>query len=212
MFCPGCGQQPASDRIRYCTHCGFALKQLTDFLSNEAPPTTTRQFDITLGAGLMLVGTLKMALFALTTGDTIWGEAWAVGLLLLGLFYGVLQLFFLLSPRQRGLSLGATLMFLSSLAVLPVTAVFHGLGAILVGVVAIPLILFWSRLAQAFYKLFFEKKEPAVESHRLPTQPPAILEPVKSVTQAEVETQRMKPVGVASALSITENTTGLLEK
>jgi hypothetical protein len=201
MFCPGCGQQPASDRIRYCTHCGFALKQLTDFLSNEAPPTTTRQFDITLGAGLMLVGTLKMALFALTTGDTIWGEA-----------YGVLQLFFLLSPRQRGLSLGATLMFLSSLAVLPVTAVFHGLGAILVGVVAIPLILFWSRLAQAFYKLFFEKKEPAVESHRLPTQPPAILEPVKSVTQAEVETQRMKPVGVASALSITENTTGLLEK
>jgi hypothetical protein len=36
------------------------VKHLTDFLSNEAPPSTTRQFDITLGAGLMLAGAIKV--------------------------------------------------------------------------------------------------------------------------------------------------------
>lgn len=74
------------------------------------------------------------------------------------------------------------------------------------------MILSWTRLVRAFFKLFFEKKESVVESRRLPAQPQAALEPVKSVAQVEMETQRVKPMAVAPPRSVTENTTGLLEK
>jgi hypothetical protein len=210
MFCPGCGQQPASDRIRYCTSCGFALNKLTDFLSDEVP-TNTRQFDITLGAGLMLVGTIKAILLTLAIGGPHWDGA-TTGLFLLAAFYGVLQMFFQLSPRQKGLSLGATLLFLTSLVALPASYLGDGFGALLVGVVALPLILFWSRLAQAFTKLFFEKKEAGDHTRSLPARSVAVLQPSPNHIQAEVETQRMKSAAIAQPASVTESTTGLLEK
>ena len=210
MFCPGCGQQPASERIRYCTHCGFALNKLTEFLTNEAP-TAVRQFDITLGAGLMLIGTIKSVLLALAIG-TPRQEALTIGVFALGLFLGMLQLFFQLSPRQKGLSLGATLMFLATLAGLAATWLFGIFGALAIVAAGIPIIFSWSRLVRAFFKLFFDKKAPVGEHQPLPVQPGAALEAANSAQQVEVETQRIQPMNVAQPRSVTENTTGLLDQ
>ncbi len=204
MFCPGCGQQPTSDGIRHCTHCGFALNKLTDFLSDEAP-AKARQFDISLGAGLMLLGTIKALLIMFALGRPL-PDALPLAEFALGLIFGLLQLFFHLSPRQKGLSLGATLMFLSALAALAALSLFGAIGALAIAAVAIPLILTWHRLVRIFNRLFFEKKD------RLPAQAQAALEPAQSLPQVEIDTQKVKPTAVAQPRSVTENTTGLLEK
>jgi len=39
MFCPRCGNQPASDRMRFCASCGFRLDGVIELLANEGAPT-----------------------------------------------------------------------------------------------------------------------------------------------------------------------------
>lgn len=39
MFCPRCGNQPASDRMRFCASCGFRLDGVIELLANEGVPT-----------------------------------------------------------------------------------------------------------------------------------------------------------------------------
>jgi len=38
MFCPRCGNQPASDRMRFCPSCGFRLDGVTDLLARDGVP------------------------------------------------------------------------------------------------------------------------------------------------------------------------------
>lgn len=35
MFCPKCGQQQVSDEIRFCSRCGFTLKDVAEALKNN---------------------------------------------------------------------------------------------------------------------------------------------------------------------------------
>lgn len=35
MFCPRCGNQPASDRVRFCPSCGFRLDGVADLLARD---------------------------------------------------------------------------------------------------------------------------------------------------------------------------------
>ncbi len=39
MYCPRCGNQPASDRVRFCPSCGFRLDGVVDLLMREGVPT-----------------------------------------------------------------------------------------------------------------------------------------------------------------------------
>src|SRR5882672_4516798 len=38
MFCPRCGNQPASDRVRFCPSCGFRLDGVADLIVRDGAP------------------------------------------------------------------------------------------------------------------------------------------------------------------------------
>lgn len=39
MFCPRCGNQPASDRVRFCPSCGFRLDGVVDLIARDGAPS-----------------------------------------------------------------------------------------------------------------------------------------------------------------------------
>lgn len=207
MHCPQCGQQPATDQIRFCTHCGFALGALKEFIISGMQDNPVRQRDIWLGAGLILVGMIK-AFFLVTWAFMPW-----MGVsLTAGAFFGLLQLFFQLSPRQKGLSLGATLMFLSSIAALLAGSVIGGAGPILVMTFAIPIILFWQKLSAGFLKLFFDKSDVA-RQRTLSKQQPAAALPTASTSKAvDLDTNRVNQEAVPEPVSVIESTTKTLRE
>jgi hypothetical protein len=124
MFCPQCGAGISSDRVRFCTHCRFPVGSMKEFIKTEVEKNDAeeekkfyplRQRDITLGGMLMLLGAIKAFLISTSMKSSISGEGFGIYLFLLGLLFGALLLFSQLSPRQRGLTIGATLMFIGSL-------------------------------------------------------------------------------------------------
>lgn len=199
MFCPSCGQLPSNEQTRYCTHCGAALDTIRELLTTGSRPGTVRQRDITLGAGLMFISALK-GLF-LTSGFNL---NWQGYVILTAAFFGLLQLFFQLSPRQKGLSLGATLMFLASLAAMSAGAVMEIFGVLLVMMIAVPMILLWQKLAASFMKTFFDKTDYAVSRPMPPAKPAAALPPEQS---AVVDTSRVWSQAQPQAASVIEGTT-----
>jgi zinc-ribbon domain len=38
MYCPRCGNQPASERVRFCPSCGFRLDGVADLLARDGVP------------------------------------------------------------------------------------------------------------------------------------------------------------------------------
>ncbi|MBS1786142.1 MAG: hypothetical protein JST85_00365 [Acidobacteria bacterium] len=203
MHCPQCGQQPPTEQTRFCTHCGFALGGLKEFMTTGLLPGSPRQRDITLGGGLMLVGALKG--FFLAAG--IMGWPWEILILALGVFYGLLQLFFQLSPRQKGLSLGATLMFLGSVVAFLAGMHTEGFGAIPVALVTITMILFWKRLSAGFLKIFFDKTDAAPPRMSPQPKPVAALPPEQTPA---VDTNRVRQDVSPEPGSIIEGTTKTL--
>lgn len=205
MHCPQCGQQPPAEQTRFCTHCGFALGGLKDFMTTGLQPGSARQRDITLGAGLMLVGIIKASLLGLPFGGPT--DHIAISAFGASAFFGLLQLFFQLSPRQKGLSLGATLMFLAGLAAFLAAIPTEGFGAIAIAVVAIPMILFWQKLAAGFRKTFFDKTD--ITTPRVMPQPKfaVALPPEQSPA---VDTNRVRQQSSPEPASVIENTTKTL--
>src|SRR5262245_9907304 len=41
MYCPRCGNQPASDRMRFCPSCGFRLDGVADLLARDGVPANS---------------------------------------------------------------------------------------------------------------------------------------------------------------------------
>jgi hypothetical protein len=39
MYCPKCGNQPSSDRVRFCPSCGFRMDGVVELLVREGTPT-----------------------------------------------------------------------------------------------------------------------------------------------------------------------------
>src|SRR5262249_4631728 len=167
MFCPQCGAEIASDRVRFCTHCRFPVGSMKEFIAAETSKNDAeeekkfyplRQRDINLGAGLMLIGALKAVLASMASHGSTDHEI-AVFLFVLGLVFSVAILFSQLSPRQRGLTLGAAIIFAGSLlgivaglAFGAAPGMFFGIGASLV------VSLLWTRLASTFTRIFFDKE------------------------------------------------------
>jgi hypothetical protein len=139
--------------------------------------------------------------------------------LALGMFFGAALMLSQLSPRQRGLTLGATMIFLGSL--IGVVAGLAGGGPpalfIIVGI-SLLISLFWMRLSGAFTRLFYDK-EPAHESpNHAPLQPmfkaantaqPPIPQ-TQSFAVLEINPQEMKTKEPVQPFSVTEDSTSLL--
>jgi len=204
MYCPQCGGQPPTEQTRFCTHCGFALGGVKDLMNTGLLPGSPRQRDITLGAGLMLVGVIK-SLFGAEFFNLPSGPSSVV---LSAVFFALLQLFFQLSPRQKGLSLGATLMFISSLVTLLIGSVTGGFGGLGVMAVSLLIILFWQRLSVEFRKLFFDKTDFQTPRVMPQAQPVAALPPEQSPA---VDTNRVRQQASPEPVSIIEGTTKTLD-
>ncbi len=75
MFCPRCGQQPATTAIRFCASCGLRLEGVTHLLMNDghlpnqlaATPTepTLKQRERRRGAKLLFASFISLPFFAL---------------------------------------------------------------------------------------------------------------------------------------------------
>ena len=134
MYCPKCGQQ-ASDKVSFCTGCGFRLITVKQLVTDDGLPESgqekpsenpllLRRKDLNLGALLMYAGALLSLFVAIFYGGArdgsiadvfsgisavIWGffaNAVVFALLLFG---------FRFSSRQKDMSFGATLMFICSI-------------------------------------------------------------------------------------------------
>jgi hypothetical protein len=177
-----------------------------------------RQRDINLGAGLMLIGALKAILASMAT-HSFKDTDIAVLLFVLGLLFSAVILFSQLSPRQRGLTLGATIIFAGALlgivAGLAIGATPGLLFSISASLVAS---LLWMRLARMFMRIFFDKEvapEKKVPSHSQPALNPAAasapaMSPAQNRPNVEPTTNPMKEPEMVMPFSVTEGTTETL--
>jgi hypothetical protein len=79
MYCPKCSQQQVSEETRFCSRCGFQLDRVKTLLAegqnilaasegcSRPGLTPARKRDILLGATIMLVGSISIALLMIST-------------------------------------------------------------------------------------------------------------------------------------------------
>jgi hypothetical protein len=228
MFCPQCSNEILSERARFCTRCSFPLTNVKEFVETEIAKSKAeeekknyplRQKDISLGAGLMILGLIIsiLILFGVPGPDR------EILPLAFGLFFSATLMYSQSSPRHRGLTLGATMIFLGFLigtAVGLASGVAPGYSALTFVGIFLLISLFWARLLGVFSRLFFDK-EPVRESpNRAPLQPvfkaantaQPLLTQLQSSAVVEMNPQEMKTREPAQPLSITEDSTSLLNK
>src|SRR5262245_23360460 len=120
MFCPLCSNEILSERARFCTRCSFPLAPVKELVETEVAKSKAeeekkkyplRQQDISLGAGLMILGLL----ISILTLFVIPGPDREILPLAFGLFFSATLMYSQSSPRYRGLTLGATMIFLGCL-------------------------------------------------------------------------------------------------
>src|SRR5262245_26620643 len=79
MYCPRCGQQQATDSMRFCSRCGFAMEGTMHLLANngmlpqyQAPPgektISPRRKGVRQGVLLVLIGVLLVPIFGVMSG------------------------------------------------------------------------------------------------------------------------------------------------
>ena len=79
MFCPRCGQQQATDSMRFCSRCGFAMEGTMHVLAHGGmlpvyqPPAgektiSARRKGVKQGVLLMLIGALLVPVFGVMSG------------------------------------------------------------------------------------------------------------------------------------------------
>src|SRR5205823_12189455 len=79
MFCPRCGQQQATDSMRYCSRCGFAMEGTMHVLAHggmlpvyQGPAgektISARRRGVKQGALLMLIGVLLVPILGIMSG------------------------------------------------------------------------------------------------------------------------------------------------
>src|SRR5437764_13921441 len=79
MFCPRCGQQQATDSMRFCSRCGFAMEGTMHVLAHggtlpvyQGPAgektISARRRGVKQGALLMLIGVLVVPILGIMLG------------------------------------------------------------------------------------------------------------------------------------------------
>jgi hypothetical protein len=229
MFCPQCSNEIVSERARFCTRCSFPLATVKELVETEAAKSKAegekknyplRQLDISLGSGLMIIGLIIAEVAKAFFGGGYEHELFVLTLTLGMFFSGVLMLS-RLSPRQSGLTLGATIIFLGSLIGVRVGLAFEQFPALLpiVGIFLL-ISLFWVPLSGALTRLYSDK-DPAHESpNHAPLQPmfkaantaQPLLPQMQSSAVVEINPQEMETKEPVQPFSITEDSTSLLNK
>jgi hypothetical protein len=101
MHCPKCGQQQASDEIRYCSRCGFLLTGVSAVIANngelpggsaaEKKKDSPRKRGIKQGAFIFLLSFIIVPLFAMFHVATDTDPFLAVGALIVLVAGGLLR-------------------------------------------------------------------------------------------------------------------------
>src|SRR6267143_5843726 len=79
MYCPRCGQQQATDQMRFCARCGFAMEGTMHLLAHGGmlplyhppageKPISPRRKGVKQGALLMLIGAILVPILGLMSG------------------------------------------------------------------------------------------------------------------------------------------------
>src|SRR3954466_3221603 len=79
MYCPRCGQQQATDSMRFCSRCGFAMEGVMQLLANGGmlpayqPPAgektmSPRRKGVRQGVLLMLIGAILVPILGVMSG------------------------------------------------------------------------------------------------------------------------------------------------
>ena len=231
MFCPQCSNEILSERARFCTRCSFPLATVKELVETEAAKSRAeeekkdyplRQLDISLGSGLMIIGLIIAEVTkAYFRGKIRDMDGDFLLTFILGMFFSGVLMFSRLSPRQSGLTLGATIIFLGSLIGIRAGLAFNQFPALLTIVGIFLLIsLFWVPLSGALTRLYSDKEPVRVSPNQAPLQPmfkavdtaPAVLSQMQSSEVVEINPQEMKTEERVQPFSITEDSTSLLNK
>ena len=235
MYCPRCGRQPIADELRFCSYCGFKLGVVKAALvdgeevaaagvnSVRALLREPRNREISIGVILMFAGALVAALLARFGGREAGGFALALFYSLTLLFSGpitkaVFKLFSWdeqggnLSGARKGMGFGATLMFLSTIALTVISLLMFGrmrTEPFFMGLfVVFALLLVVSRFLMRGLQHLVTEETPASfpqSSRGLPLHA-AQDEPISLFSAPRVQTAEIVSPG-----SITEHTTNLLD-
>ena len=78
MFCPRCGQQQATDSMRFCSHCGFSMEGVMHLLAHGGmlpqyqpqgeKTISPRRKGVKQGASLMLIGAILVPILGVMSG------------------------------------------------------------------------------------------------------------------------------------------------
>jgi hypothetical protein len=247
MYCPRCGRQPIADELRFCSYCGLKLGVVKASLADceEVAPaglTGTRTLlreprnrDTSIGVILMFAG----ALFASWIAGMEGREA---GAITLAIFYsltllfsgpitkGIFRLFSWddqsadLSAGRKGMCVGATLMFISTVVLVISSFLIFGrmkTAPFFISLtLAFALLLVLSRfLMRGLQYLVTEESTFALSQSGGPTDQisdglfsnlplqSGHDEPISVIASHRVQTSE-----IVSPVSITEHTTNLLDK
>jgi len=234
MYCPRCGRQPIADELRFCSYCGFKLGVVKASLADceEVAPAggsdartllrAPRHREISIGVILMFAGTLLAILIGRMGGREAAALALTMAYSLTLLFSGpitkgVSKLFSWdeqganFSAARKGMGFGATLMFISTIALTIGSMLMFGrmrTEPFFIGLfVAFTLLLVVSRFLMRGLQLLVTEETTASfpqPVRGLPLQA-APDEPVPLFGS-----QRVQTAEIVSPGSITEHTTNLL--
>lgn len=241
MYCPRCGHQTTSEELRFCSYCGLKLAVVKAALADgeEVPPAVLsasrtslpepRQRDMSIGVFLMFLATL-LASFLTTwpglgvsrlTGAAILTTLYLTILVASGQITKAFHKLLSwedsdaeLASGQKGVGLGATLMFITSILIgvgsvfafgrVKTTEFFVGLG------LAFPFCLLLSHyLMRGPRSLIHGESKAATlsqDASAVQSLPPATTIPVSLFGTHKVQTAE-----IITPPSITEHTTNLLE-
>jgi hypothetical protein len=227
MFCPQCGRELSSDRVRFCTQCRFPVSSFKEFIAMEAARhdhdtdeekkfSPLRQIDIIVGASLMIVGVIISMITAMSFNNKWVFAGAATFLSMLGSVFGLILLVLKSSPRRRGLNLGATLVFICSLLATIFAQQTEGMSFLIIAAIAIPVILLWTRIASFFFD--FDTKpqegrliagEPFSNAASISARTALPLFQGQTTTSLNPQPVRMEEPG--ERFSVTEDSTDLLK-
>lgn len=106
MYCPKCSEAQVSENVRFCKRCGLPLEAVQDLIASEERSTSRvdglllKQKDISIGAGLMYIGSL-VAMFWARSHLGADGDVLPQVFLILGFTLGFILLLF--HPLLSGL-------------------------------------------------------------------------------------------------------------
>jgi hypothetical protein len=189
MFCPKCSQVQPSEHQRFCSRCGFRLEDVRSLIEHDEALATPgrlsaetllpRQKDVSIGAGLMLIGGIVAVLWGFIIGTGPLDVLLPQAFLILGFTLAFILLFFNplvrtlhkffsgteekprdLSRQQTGINLGAILMFIGTLKAMLLAPLMNlgnrGAATLLLMTGGFLLVLVLRWLIQAVYRLLFK--------------------------------------------------------